>query len=468
MAVIDDILKEFSTVSKQTWTELFLKEAKQDGLRTNESIFGFRYLPFYTSNAYLKDQAITITPLIAAKGKGWNVMREFNTENPVEQNKQILASLEKGTSSITLAGEINDIKHLTALLKGVLANHIEINFKNNTNPLELAKLYKQWCEANKQDAKLVFGTIYFDPIGDALKNGKWNVSKEKDFKLLNDTFAFVSKNFAKLKCLSVDAGVYHYGGASLTQTLSNTISHALEYVNFLHTNKIPVTEIHKRLTFNWPVGIHLFGEIAVIRALHLCWTNLINHIAKTENELFPAHIHAETSVFFWSGKDAHTNLLRSTTQVMAAVAGGANSIYVLPFNVLNAIDDNSAQRISTNVQLLLLDESFMDKVVDPAGGSFLVENLTNQFATNAIGQIKETELDGGFLSQIESGNIQELIKANSTKLTEAFKTNKLKIVGSNVFPNLKEAGKVTRLDFFGPAKTKSDLEPVHQFILDSN
>ncbi len=468
MAVIDDILKEFSTVSKQTWTELFLKETKQDGLRTNESIFGFRYLPFYTSNAYLKDQATNITPLIASKGKGWNIISEFKTEHPAAQNKLILASLEKGTSSITLNGEIEDTDHLSALLKGVQVNFIEVNFKNNSNPQLLAKTYKLWIEANSHDPNLVSGTIYFDPITNALRNGKWETSKEGDFALLFNTFDYVTKNFPKVKCISVDAGIYHYGGSSLTQTLAYALSHALEYVNFLHSKKISIKDIHNNITFNWPVGIHLFGEISVIRALHLCWANLMNHISNTQGELYPAHIHAQTSVFFWSSKDAHTNLLRSTTQVMSAIAGGSNSVLVHPYNVLNSLDDASAQRISTNVQLLLLEESFMDKVVDPAGGSFLVESLTNQFATNAIGQIKEIELDGGFLSQIEAGNIQESIKTNSVKLTEAFKGNKLKIVGSNVFPNLKEAGKVTRLDHFGPPKTKTDLEPIHQFILDSN
>lgn len=468
MAVIDDILKEFQPSSAKTWTELFLKESKQENLQTHKSFMGFEYLPFYTSQKDYKNQTASITGLMAKKGNGWNTINEFPVTDPTEQNKAILASFEKGCSGITLNGHIHDFDHLSTLLKGVLANHIEINFKNNQNPFALAQLYKQWCDQNHQDCNRVFGTIECDPIGNAFTLGKWKMTKEKDLEDFTNTFTYVHANFKQLNCITVDAGIYHYSGANLNQTLTYTILHALEYLNILAAKKINIAESANRITIQWPVGINFFGEIAALRAFHVLWNNLIQHIGKDQKNTFAPTIAAHTSIFYWSGNDKHNNLLRSTTQVMAAAAGGAGSIYVYPYNTLNTTEDNSATRIATNVQLLLREETFMDKVIDPAGGSYFVEDLTEQFYTNALMSIKEIESNGGLIAEFEKGKIQEAVKANAQSLIEAYKTSTIKILGSNLFPNAKESGKLTVKDYFGTKSAGTEFEPLRKFILDAN
>lgn len=465
MAIVEDILKEFNSISPQEWITLFLKETKKDQIALHESILGFNYASFYTSSLALVNQTTTITQLMAKQQNGWNISREFKTDNPVEQNKKILHALEHGTSSITLVGEIESTEHLNKLLNGVLVNFIEVNFKNHANSLELCKIYKQWCDSNNHDTNLVFGTILCDPIGFSLINGNWKTNKEADLSQLHDTFCYVTDNFSQLKCISINAGVFHYGGANLIQTLSYSLSLAVEYLNYLNLMGIDIQKIPFRINFSWPVGIHFFGEIAAMRALYLCWNNLIKHLLKKDNDKFFANISAETSYFYWSEKDNLSNLLRSTTQTMAAIAGGANTINVVPFSKLNLTEADAGERLATNVQLLLREESFMDKIIDPSGGSYYIENLTQQIAEKSVDALKEIEQAGGFISQIENGSIQEKIKNNSLRLIEEYKSKKIKIVGSNIYPNTVESKDTISKKIFSEPVTNSKIKPIQLFVL---
>jgi methylmalonyl-CoA mutase len=457
MHILDEILKEFPAVDANQWTSSFLKETKQSTFQALPSVFGFEYKPFYGPDATLNAQAASITSLLSKKDSGWNIAREFSTENPVEQNKYILQSLEKGVSSITLVGKINSPEHIGQLLNGVMANFIEINFKKHYNSLDVAKFYHEWIKNSGNDSDQVFGTIFCDTISGALAHGGWAVSKEKDLDTMAETIEFVAKHFKKLHCFTVNAGRYHYSGANLSQTLSFTLAHAVEYLNYFKSKNIDVKQAASRLTFYWPVGIHFFGEVAVLRALHYTWNTLCQYLSASK-EIFNAHIYAEASVFWWSTADKHTNLLRSTTQAMAAVAGGSGSLHVPPYNVLNAHADATAERLATNIQLLLREESFMDKVTDPSGGSYLVENLTAQLTETALEKLKAIEKAGGHIYMMEAGKIQDEVKKSFEILKEALNSNRLKIVGLTLQPNKTEIIEVPEVS--EPTKLKNQFPPL--------
>ncbi|HLP11879.1 MAG TPA: methylmalonyl-CoA mutase family protein [Flavobacteriales bacterium] len=451
MPVLDSILKEFPAVDAAQWTNSFLKETKQENFQNIPSVFGFEYKPFYGPNAELDKQAASITSIVSKKEAGWNIAREFSTENAAETNKYILQSLEKGVSSITLVGKINSAEHIGQLLNGVLANFVEINFKEHYNSVNVARYYYEWIKKSGNDADKVFGTIHCDGISGALAHGGWSGSKEKDLDSMVETFEFVAKHFKKLHCFTVNAGRYHYAGANLAQTLSFTLSHAVEYLNYFKSKNIDVANVIPRLTFYWPVGIHFFGEVAALRALHYVWNNLCQHITGSK-ELFAAHVYAEASSFWWSVADKHNNLLRSTTQAMAAVAGGSTSVHVPPYNVLSTHADQSAERLATNIQLLLREESFMDKVNDPSGGSYLVENLTAQLAEAALTTLKAIEKAGGHIYMMEAGKIQDEVKKSFATLTEALNSNKLKVVGLTLQPNKAEKIELPEVSVTGNLK----------------
>ncbi|HYG53298.1 MAG TPA: methylmalonyl-CoA mutase family protein [Flavobacteriales bacterium] len=464
MSVLDTILKEFPAVDAKQWTTAFLKETKQSTFQSIPSVLGFEYKPFYSSGEELNEQASHITAILAQKGPGWNIAREFSTENAVEQNKYILQSLEKGVSSITLVGKINSVEHLDQLLQGVMANYIEINFRNHYDSVNVAKYYYEWIKKTGNDASQVFGTIHCDSISTALAHGCWSASREKDLNSMVETFEFVSTHFKKLHCFTVNAGSYHYAGANLLQTVSFTLAHAVECLNYFKSKNIDVNKVIPRLTFYWPVGIHFFGEIATLRALHYMWNNLCRHLTGSAG-LYAAHVYAEASTFWWSVADKHNNLLRSTTQAMAAVAGGSASVMVPPYNVLSVHADASAERLATNVQLLLREESFMDKVIDPAGGSYLVENLTNHLAENAVEKLKHIEQNGGLVHLIEKGTIQTEIEVASKQIRETFAQGKIKILGKNLYPNPTEKPDDPLLLNGIPVSGKAEFKPLSPFVL---
>ena len=224
--------------------------------------------------------------------------------------------------------------------------------------MHIAKLYKEWCANTNKDTSLVFGAISCDPIANAALNGKWKNSKNEDLNELLETFNFVNQHFTRLRCIGVASSVYHYSGANLLQTLYFTIAHALEYLNYLNSKNIPIEQIYNRFSFTANTGLHFFAEISSMRAFYVLWNNLINSISSTKiSDGFP-FIHAQSSVFNWSSKDVNSNLIRATTQSMAAISGGATTINVRPFDVLTGTKNDNSSRISKNVLLLLKEESF--------------------------------------------------------------------------------------------------------------
>ena len=465
MNIFEKIAAEFPSVSHEQWTQQFLKEIKKESIDSIQSILGFNYAPIHSASNELKDNSKLITQLLVLKGKNWNVNSVFSTENPVEQNKKIIKALETGTSSITLSGEINDLIHFSSLLKDVEANYIEINFRNHSSSLHIAKLYKEWCISTNKDTSLVFGVISCDPIANASINGKWKNSKNEDLNELLETFKFVNLHFTQLRCISIDSTIYHYSGANSIQTLAYSIGHALEYLNFLNSNKIPIEKIYNRIVFNSEIGLHFFAEISSMRAFYILWNNLINSISSNKISHAYPFIHAQSSFFNWSCKDVNSNLIRATTQSMAAISGGATSIYVNPFDVLAGTKNDNSTRISKNVLLLLKAESFMDKTIDPTGGSYFVEELTQQFASNALEKLKTLEAIGGLIAELENGSIQKQIEVSANEISSAYKSGKIKIIGSNCFPieTIQDGG---NSNYFKSINGPVDFKPLNRFILE--
>lgn len=465
MSVLDTISAEFNPSTAKEWEDLFLKETKQNNLAIRKHYLGFDYLPFYTSSTSASSQNVHLAELFPSPQQGLWINASIETTPAENANKRVLNLLSQGISSVTFKGKIESYHDFSALLKQVEAAYIEVNFKQHYNSVQLVKWYHQWSLANQVNMDKLNGVIHCDPIGSALYNGGWHSNKEADLKSCLDTFTTTQEHFNQLKCIVVNAGVYHYAGANITQTMAYTLAHAVEYITYFKNAGIDPLLVIPRIVFEWPVGLHFFGELASLRAFHLVWNTICQYITKS-NQVFKATINAETSVFMWSAKDAHTNMIRATTQAMAAMCGGVNHVHVYPFNTFKERNDEFSNRIAKNVQLLLKEESFLGKVVDPAGGSFYVEELTNQIAHNTTEMFKSLEAKGGLIASMEAGHLQQEIQNNADQLKKDFNESKIKVLGANLYPNNKEEHVNFDLSLvFNESSRKGQFTPLLPFVL---
>jgi len=260
-----------------------------------------------------------------------------------------------------------------------------------------------------------------DPIGQLTKEGNWFTTKEKNN---FDTLNLISASTSSISFISIDESLYQNAGANMVQQIGYSLAQANEYFN-------RVSSINKPIVFEVSVGTNYFFEIAKLRALRL----LFNLIAKEYNHNFDCHLLVSPTKRNKTIYDYNVNMLRTTTECMSAILGGADAIANLPYDALYHKDNEFGDRIARNQLLILRHESHLDKVNNPADGSYYIESLTNQLAEKALILFKDIEANGGFLKQLNEGIIKRKIQESADKEQELFDCGKEILLGTNKYPN---------------------------------
>jgi len=209
------------------------------------------------------------------------------------------------------------------------------------------------------------------------------------------------------------------------QQLAYSLAHANEYLNHFKN------DLKSQITFNVSIGTNYFFEIAKLRALRVLWKIL----ASEYNVFEECHIVTTPTKRNKTLYDYNTNMLRTTTECMSAILGGADTICNLPYDAIYHKDNEFGERISRNQLLVLKHESYFDAVKNASDGAYYIESLTSQLAKKALELFKNIEANGGFLSQLKSGLIQKKIKESATKEQEEFNNGNITLLGTNKHPN---------------------------------
>lgn len=260
--------------------------------------------------------------------------------------------------------------------------------------------------------------LNLDPIGHLARDGNWPQSVEKN------VFEVLKNITTKTNLLSIDATLYQNAGANIVQELAFSVSHANEYFENIGNITTPIV-------FEIALGSNYFFEIAKLRAYRL----LFKTIATEHNHDYDCQIIATPSKRNKTIYDYNTNLIRTTTECMAGILGGANVIANLPYDNLYHKDNEFGDRIARNQLLILQKEASFDKVDNPTDGSYYIESLTQQLAEKALVLFKEIEQSGGFLKLLKNGIIQKKITESHQKEQDLFDAGKIVLVGTNKFPN---------------------------------
>ena len=422
------LFQDFNTVSSKQWKQQIqfeLKGADYNDTLIWESLEGIKVKPFYHSDdniSKLTSNTNTTT---------FTILQQIFVHDIQMSNKKAKECLQRGAESIhfTIESDKIDIaKLMTNLPLGNVIYYINLPFLSP----EYVKILNDFAAANSYNF-----IIQVDPIGQLCKDGNWYENLNSDFQKLNE----ISKN-TSIPFLTIQSGIYQNSGANMVQQLAYTLAHVNEYFNRIST-------INQPITIEVAVGTNYFFEIAKLRALRL----LFNTLADEYNYNFDCHIIATPTKRNKTIYDYNVNMLRTTTECMSAILGGANAISNLAYDAIYHKNNEFGDRISRNQLLILKEESYFDKVNNPSDGAYYIESLTEQLAEKALELFKEIEANGGFITQLIEGTIQRKISESAQKEQELFNSGKEILLGTNKYPNPNDKMKHD-LELFPFVKTK--------------
>ena len=246
------------------------------------------------------------------------------------------------------------------------------------------------------------------------------------------------KDYPRFRCISVNAVALNNSGAYIVQELGYAMAWGNEYLNMLVEAGVDVDLAASKLTFNMGISENFFMEIAKFRAARLLWAEIVKKYEPKSDASCMMCVNAVTSKYNMTIFDSYVNLLRSQTESMSAALAGVHSIVVTPFDAAYETPNDFSERLARNQQLLLKEESHFDKVVDPAAGSYFVEELTTSLANEGWKIFLKVESEGGFLEASKKSVVQDDINATNAKRHEAAAKRKEFILGTNQFPNFTE------------------------------
>lgn len=441
----EKLFDQFPPVSTEEWrakVEVDLKGAdfnKKLVWRTNE---GFNVQPMYRAED-IKDLKTTESlpgeyPFVRGTktNNDWYIRQEIEVCCPKGANEKALDILGKGVTSLgfKLKEEL-DAEGLKTLLAGIDLAKVEINFDCCPNKaLQLAKDLVEVVKAAGA-ADTFTGSIGFDPFRRLLKHGK---DFPKDIKALAAEIVKAVADVKNLRVLAVNTDKLCNAGAYIYQELGYALSWGNEWLSQLTDAGVDATEAAKRIKFNMGISTNYFMEIAKFRAARMLWAQIVKQYEPKCDCACKMNVHATTSEFNQTIFDAYVNLLRSQTESMSAALAGVDSITVTPFDKQYKNPDDFSERLARNQQLLLKEESHLDKIVDPAGGSYYVETITVSIANEAWKLFLATEEQGGFYAALKAGEVQKAVNESSDKRHTDVARRKESLLGTNQFPNFNE------------------------------
>lgn len=412
-----NLFEEFEPTTKQTWLHKIEQDLKGKSLKSlaRTTRDGIEINPVYfAEEASPKAQPLKEHPK-------WDAVQEILVTTEKEANALALDNLNRGATSLLfyLQGQ----EDLTKLLQEIEIEYICLNLVTANHPQKLAQQLNTLIKKRGLDPLEIEGSINYDPLENLARTGNWFTSKTEDFKNLKECQTLLQKG---VKGICVNANIFANAGATEAQQLGIALAMSYEY---LHQLELKST---RGFWLNLAVGADFFAEIAKLRALRRLWQKLQTELDLPTIEL---RLYAETALRNKTISDRYNNLIRTTSESMAAVIGGATEVSVKAFNLTFESPTFFGERIAKNQQSILQHESHFQKVRDMAAGSYFLEDLTEKMAEKGWQFFKEIEVQGGYINSLNSGWLQATVKAAADQEQADFNLGKKVLVGANKYLN---------------------------------
>ena len=445
----EKLFTEFPPVPTEKWEEVItadLKGADYERKLVWKTGEGFNVRPYYRAEnlegiKFLGSQAGEFPYVRGTRAHNrWRVHQTVSVVCPKEANAEALKILNAGVDSLgfCIASEAFTAADLDTLLGEICIPAVQLTFCGQKTAdvaeLVLAKIEKEGIA--KEDVRIAF---CIDPLvkGLSTKGDFCSPNGEKCFARIAELIR-KTKEYKHIRVVTVSGQIFGNSGSTIVEELAFVLSAGHDYLVRLMDAGLTIEEAARKLRFSFSVSSNYFMEIAKFRAARMLWANIVKGYNPEKNCACKMQIHAETSKWNQTVYDPYVNMLRGTTEAMSAAIGGVYSLEVTPFDASFENPTEFSKRIARNVELLLKHESHFDQVVDPAGGSYYIENLTQSIAAEAWKLFLEIEEKGGYAEAYKAGFIKERVEASAAAKDKNIATRRQTLLGANQFPNFTE------------------------------
>ncbi|MDK2972339.1 MAG: methylmalonyl-CoA mutase [Candidatus Sumerlaeota bacterium] len=399
---------------------------------------------------------------LAGVRPGWQIRQDCTLASPEEVNGSLRDGLARGATAIGIrldnaarqgldgdspeAAELvgrygttlSSINGLRVALADIDLEKFPVTIRTGRAALPVLAMLIALAQEQGISRSMLVGSIEFDPVHSMLKAGNSRLPIDLQFRIMADMVRYCAKDCPGIRPVMVNSSQYHNAGASIVQELGYAIAVGAEYMRAMIARGIDVDTAAMAMTFCFPVSSNIFMETAKLRAARVLWAKVVKALGAKNEDSWKMFLHARTSAFTKTTYDPYNNLIRSAMEGFAAAVGGCDSMYVGPFDEPIGRADEFSSRLARNQQLLLREEAHLTKVVDPAAGSYYVENLTDSIGRESWKLFQEIEKVGGMMKAVLAGTPQEAIAQTVAKRDKLVAGRRMPIVGISNYPNPKE------------------------------
>jgi methylmalonyl-CoA mutase len=393
---------------------------------------------------------------------GWDLRQEHAHPNLDLTNQAILDDLQGGVTSLLLrldvaarngldpddegaeewAGRdglmVYHTDGLDHILKGAHLHMIGVTLEAGGAFLPAAALLVALWRRRGVTPEQAKGAFNADPLAVLARDGQLPVSAEASLTLMADLAAWTAQNYPHVTAVRVGTAPYHHAGATAAQDIAFGMATAVAYLRAMTRRGMDVDAAARQVLFSISVGTHHFLAVAKLRAARRLWGRIVEACGGSPAAA-AMRLHSRISKRVLTQRDPYVNLLRNTVGCFAAGVGGAEAITSVPFDSVAALPDDLSRRIARNTVLILQEEAHLNRVIDPPGGSWYLDWLTDQVADKAWGIFQQIERSGGMLQALESGWVAQQIDSAFAPRAKNLARRKEGITGVSEFPNIGEA-----------------------------
>jgi methylmalonyl-CoA mutase len=410
--------------------------------------------------------------------KPWEVCQELPYGTPNDFNKALRSDLVRGQTAVNLIPDeatragldadqaaadkvgqggvsLSSVDDLAHALEGVDLEQTPFFIQASASAVPLTALLMALLGQQGKALEKLRGCVGMDPLGELARTGTLPRPLPHAYEGMATLTRWASAHAPGVQTIAVQGHPYHDGGASVTQELAFALASGVEYLREMQTRELTVDVVAPRMRFAFSIGSHFFMEIARLRAARVLWARIVTAFGGNKHAQ-KMIIHGRTSAYDKTVYDPYVNMLRTTTEAFAGVVGGCDSLHVSPFDEVARPPDEFSRRIARNTHTILREECHLPRTVDPAGGSWYVENLTDAVARNAWALFQEVEKMGGMGQALQADFPQTQVAEVAAKRATNIARRKDVLVGVNRYANPREESlKAPGIDHQGLQKERA-------------
>lgn len=335
---------------------------------------------------------------LAAGQKGLSVAFDLATHRGYDSDHP------RVTGDVGKAGvAIDTIEDMKILFDGIPLDKMSVSMTMNGAVIPILAFFIVAGEEQGVERKLLDGTIQNDILKEFMVRNTYIYPPEPSMRIISDIFGYTSREMPKFNSISISGYHMQEAGATQVQELAFTIADGMEYVKYGVASGLDIDKFAGRLSFFFAIGMNFFMEIAKLRAARVLWHRAMTQLGAKDERSKMLRTHCQTSGVSLTEQDPYNNVMRTTIEAMAAMLGGTQSLHTNALDEAIALPTDFSARIARNTQIVIQEETGMTRVVDPLGGSYYVEALTQQLVDEAWAIIEKVQAEGGMAKAVAAG-----------------------------------------------------------------